>query len=150
MTQAGRPIAFFSRTQSLAELKHSAVEREAMTIVVSFRKWADFIRSFRTLVKTDQKLIVLIFASHSSRIKNDKLTRYRLELSEFIYDIEYEQGPENTSADALSRIASIGKATPCALLHDQLKHPGVVRMWEFVGRHNYAFSIDDVKDTISN
>ena len=49
MNQAGRPIAFFSRTLSLTEQKYSAVEREAMAIVESFRKWADFIRFLEPL-----------------------------------------------------------------------------------------------------
>ena len=152
MTQAERPLAFFSRSLSMSERKQSSVEREAMAIVEAMRKWHEFVRSFKTIIKTDQKSVSYIFSHQKSRIKNDKLMRWRLELSEYIYEIVYRPGPENTAADSLSRVATISLSkspSPCAHLHEKLHHPGIVRMWEFIRRHNYAFSLDDVKKTIA-
>ena len=87
LSQAERPIAFFSRTLSQPEQKQSTVEREAMAIVESFRKWAHFIKAIDTTVKTDQKSVSFIVSRNKSKIKNDKLVRWRLELSEFKYYI---------------------------------------------------------------
>ena len=37
LSQGGRPVAFFSRTLSASEQRHSAVEKEAAAIVESLR-----------------------------------------------------------------------------------------------------------------
>ena len=39
LNQSGRPVAFFSRTLSGSEQRHSAVEKEAYAIVEAVRKW---------------------------------------------------------------------------------------------------------------
>jgi hypothetical protein len=39
LSQAGRPIEFFSRTFNKSEQKHSSIEREAYAIVESLRHW---------------------------------------------------------------------------------------------------------------
>ena len=108
MSQAGRPIAYFSKSLSMLQQKHySTVEREALAIVEAARKWQQFVRCFPTIIKTDQKSVSFIFAPHKSKIKNEKLLRWRLELSEYQYDIQYRPGIQNEAADALSRIASV-------------------------------------------
>ena len=40
---------------------------------------------------------------HYGKVKNDKIMRWRLELSDYSYDIVYRAGNENIPADALSR-----------------------------------------------
>ena len=42
LSQKGRPVAFFSRTLSKTEQKHSAVEKEAAAIVEAVRKWKHY------------------------------------------------------------------------------------------------------------
>ena len=150
LSQGGRPLAFYSRTLSTSEQMQSSVEREAIAIVEAFRKWGHFVRTYETVVKTDQKSVSFIFSKHRSKTKNDKLTRWRLELSEFAYTIMYRKGSKNVGADALSRLSAISKESPCVRLHCQLQHPGVVRMWEFVRRHNLAFSLLEVKEAIQD
>ena len=78
-----------------------------MAIVEAFRKWGHFVRTYKTVVKTDQKSVSFIFSKHRSKTKNDKLTRWRLEQSEFAYTIMYRKGSENVGADALSRLSAI-------------------------------------------
>ena len=41
--------------------------------------------------------------------KTSKVNRWRLELSEYSYVIEYKPGIKNTNADALSRVNECGK-----------------------------------------
>ncbi len=62
LTQNSQPIAFFSRSLSPGERKQSAVEREAMAIVECSRKWLHFMRSFYTIIQTDQKSVSFIFS----------------------------------------------------------------------------------------
>ena len=97
LSQASGPIAFLSRTLLHSEQKQSRpVEREAMAIVEAARKWSQYIKHlFPTLIKMDQKAVSYIFSKEKSRIKNDKLVHWRLELSELHYDIIYRKGSEN-------------------------------------------------------
>ena len=40
-----------------------------------------------------------------------RLMRWRLRLSEFDFTIQYKRGVQNTQADALSRLATLGETT---------------------------------------
>ena len=70
LSQAGRPIAFFSRSLSPSEQKQSVIEREAMAIVEATRKWNEYLHIFPTVIKTDQKAVSYIYSKQKSRIKN--------------------------------------------------------------------------------
>ena len=66
--------------------------------------------------------------SSRSKIKNDKINRWRVELSQFNFEISYRPGKENYSADTFSRIAAI--THPLEELrdfHEKLCHPGITR-----------------------
>ena len=45
-----------------------------------------------------------MYNSYSSKIKNDKVMRWRVELSSYKYDIVYRPGKDNKGADTFSRI----------------------------------------------
>ena len=153
LSQAGRPIAFFSRTLTESERKHSAVEKEAYSIVESLRKWRHFLigRVFRLV--TDQKSVAFMFnSSHKGKIKNEKIMRWRLELSCYKYDIIYRPGRENSAADALSRVCSVtsNSLEKLRMHHEKLCHPGVTRMYHFVKVHNLPYSLDEIKRMVSS
>ena len=88
---------------------------------------------------------------HSSKIKNDKIMRWRLELSNFCYDIIYRPGTQNGPADTLSRayVANINTFDSIEKIHTALCHPGVTRLYHFVKTKNLPFSIDDVRNVIN-
>ncbi|KAG8334372.1 hypothetical protein J6590_108547 [Homalodisca vitripennis] len=147
LSQNGRPVAFFSRTLSGSEKQHSTVEREAQAIVESIKKWIHFLLGRQFILLTDQKALSFIFdQKHSSRIKNDKIMRWRLELSPFSYDIQYRPGKENVSADALSRICNASTTDNKLFeMHQALCHPGITRFYHWVRSKNLPYSLNEIK-----
>ena len=151
LCQAGRPVAFFSRTLSPCEQRHSAVEKEAYAIVESLRHWRHYLLGRQFQLVTDQKSVTFMFdKTHGSKIKNEKISRWRLELSCFCYDIVYRPGDENAAADALSRVCgSTSGVDGLRKLHEDLCHPGLTRMTHFVRSRNLPYSVEDIKRMIS-
>lgn len=108
LNQENRPVAFYSRTLSPSETKHHAVEKEAAAIVEALRKWRHFLLGKHFTVITDQKSISFMFDNtRKSKIKNDKICRWRIELSQFKFSIVYRPGRENIVADTFSRISAL-------------------------------------------
>ncbi|GFW25288.1 retrovirus-related Pol polyprotein from transposon 17.6 [Trichonephila clavipes] len=56
-SQAGHPVAFFSRTLHASEMRHSSPEKEAYAIVESLRHWRHFLMGKHFDVFTDQKAV---------------------------------------------------------------------------------------------
>ena len=153
LNQEGQPVAFFSRTLSPSERNHSSVEKEAYAIVEAIKKWRHFLLNNYFKLLTDQQAVAFIYdRRHKGKIKNEKIQRWKIELSCFSYDVLYRPGPENTVADALSRATCGAASSSTALqeLHDSLCHPGVTRMFHFVRSRNLPFSVDDVKTMTAN
>ncbi|GFW84309.1 retrovirus-related Pol polyprotein from transposon 17.6 [Trichonephila clavipes] len=93
LSQAGRPVAFFSRTLHASELRHSSPEKEAYAIVESLRHWRHFLMGKHFEVFTDQQAVAFVFnQQHGSKIKNEKLICWRLKLASFKFDIIYRPG----------------------------------------------------------
>ena len=152
LNQEGRPVAFFSRTLSGSEIKHHAVEKEAAAIVESIREWRHFLIGRQFKLVTDQKSISFMFDStRKSKIKNVKIARWRLELSQYKFNISYRPGKENSAADTFSRIASVGHhLQDLQELHEQLCHPGITRLSHFVRNRNLPYTQDNVRTVTDN
>ncbi|CAI6372729.1 unnamed protein product [Macrosiphum euphorbiae] len=152
LSQNGRPIAFFSRSLSNCEKKHPSIEKEAYAIVEALRKWRHFLIGRQFKLITDQEAVSFMFnLKHSSKIKNDKIIRWRLELSCFSFDIQYRPGKENTVADTFSRVcAVVNNSNMLSDLHKSLCHPGVTRMFHWIKSKNLPFSIEDIKKLTSS
>lgn len=151
LSQAGRPIAFFSRTLNQSEQRHSSIEKEAYAIVESLRYWRHYLIGRHFEVFTDQRSVAFMFDQlHQSKIKNEKIMRWRLDLACFKYDIVYRPGSKNSTADALSRIsAAMTSKIDLKELHVALCHPGITRMVHWIRSKNLPFSVEEVKRTIN-
>ena len=153
LSQQGRPVAFFSRTLTNSERLQPAVEREAAAVIEAVRKWRLFVIGRRFTIVTDQQAISFMFnPSHSSKIKHDKIMRWRLELSEYQYEIKFRPGSENGPCDALSRVCSAAAETGSVSLeeiHSTLCHPGITRLYHYIKIKNLPYSLEDVKKVCS-
>lgn len=149
LNQSNRPVAFFSRTLNASERNHHSVEKEAYAIVESIRKWKHYLLGSQFTVITDQQSVAFMFGKlNHGKIKNDKIARWRIELSPYGFDIIHRPGKDNLPADALSRMTSpsyCSAITDLKSLHDQLCHPGISRLAHFVRSRNLPFSMEDIK-----
>ena len=84
---------------------------------------------------------------HKGKIKNDKIMRWKLELSCYSFDIIYRPGKDNFPADTLSQSSCATSSRETALedLHDALCHPGITRLWHLIRSKNLPYSLEEVK-----
>ena len=150
LNQNGRPVAFFSRTLQGSELKHALIEKEAAAIIESIRHWRHLLTGKYFQLITDQKSVAFMLDKNvRSKIKNDKIYRWRVELSCYTFDIIYRKGVENIAADAISRIhCSSQSSVTLKSIHDSFCHPGVTRMTAFVRNRNLPYSVEDIRSMI--
>lgn len=94
-----RPIAFASRTLNVTEEKYSTTEKELLAIVWAVKHFKPYLYGRRFKLVTDHKPLI-----YSLTNSNSKIIRWKLDLSEFDYEISYKPGKQNVVADALSRI----------------------------------------------
>ena len=87
---------------------------------------------------------------HTSKIRNDKILRWRLELAAFDFTIIYRLGKFNFAPDTLSRAISASVSFPSLKLltnlQESLCHPGITRLAYYVKIKNLPFSLSDVKN----
>ena len=149
LCQDGRPVCFFSRMFQGSEVRHAAVEKEAQAIIEAIRHWRQFLTGRRFSLKTDQRSVSFIFdKGHKGKIKNDKIFRWRMELSCYDFDIIYRPGRENVVADTFSRsvcASSVKDIDTLRELHRVLCHPGVRRMFHFIRSKNLPYSLEEIR-----
>lgn len=95
-----KPVAYASRTLNRAEVNYSASEKEMLAIVWAVKQFRQYLYGTKFTIYTDHQPLIYL-----NNIKNNaKLIRWRLQLTEYEYDIVYKKGKFNTNADALSRM----------------------------------------------
>lgn len=95
------PVAYASKAFNHAERKKPIIELELLAIHWGIKHFRQYLYGRRFLVKSDHKPLIYLFNMVNP---TSKLTRIRLDLTEYDFDIEYLKGSENVTADALSRI----------------------------------------------
>ena len=147
LNQNGRPVAFMSRTLQAGELHYPAMEKEATSIIEAVRKWAHFLVRKPFTIITDQRSVAFMFDSRKrTKIKNNKVLCWRLELAEFTYTIVYRPGVDNAAPDALTRAFCATINTLSLMeIHKNLGCPGITRLVHFVRAKNLPYSVDDCK-----
>ena len=154
LNQGGRPVAFYSRTLNKSEQNYPSIEKEACAIVEALKKWRHYLIGRKFMLITDQRSISFMFDSKSKgKIKNEKINRWRIELSCFNFEISYRKGEENKGADMLSRSfnCAVPGFTPGLVeIHQALCHPGVTRLAHFIRTRNLPYSMEEVKRIVGS
>lgn len=100
LMQAGRPIAYLSKSLGPKAAAQSVYEKEALAILEALKKWRHYLLGNPLIIKTDQQSLRFMTTQKLTEGIQHKLL---LKLLEFDYTIEYKKGKENIAADALSR-----------------------------------------------
>ena len=101
ISQAGKPIAFYSRKLSDTQTRYTTTERELLSIV-------ETLKEFRTILLGQQ---LIVYTDHENltykNFNSDRVMRWRLFLEEFSPDLRWIQGVKNEAADAMSRMEQL-------------------------------------------
>lgn len=95
------PISFASKTFTKSETNKSTIEKELMAIHWAIETFRPFLYGTKFLVKTDHRPLVYLF---NLTDPSSKLTRLRIDLEEYSFEIQHIKGECNVVADAISRI----------------------------------------------
>lgn len=96
-----RPIHYVSKALSGPQRKWATIEKEAFAIVHALRKLQPYLQGAELTILTDHKPLRSIF---QCELKNSKLQRWAILISEFAPKLEYRKGSDNVRADMLSRL----------------------------------------------
>lgn len=155
LSQDGRPIAYMSHRLSPAERKWSPAELEGYAVILAVRKFRSFLSGKFTVISDQQGMVAAL--QSKSAVKNAKYARWRLELSDYEFEIQYRPGILNVAADALSRCSALGNELAAkspsyervAEIHRRLGHPGVERLTHYINNLNLEHPIDGLQKICS-
>jgi transposase InsO family protein len=97
-----RPVLFYSRKLTPAEMNYSTADKELLAIVQTMTKFQHYLRGtkYPVIVKSDHRNLRTFM---TTKELNARQARWAEELSSYDFVIEHIKGKENTVADALSR-----------------------------------------------
>ena len=97
------PIAFYSRTMTVAEKNYDTSQKELLAILKSVEHFKQFLYGKEFIIKTDHQPLTAIKTKAKPSIK---LVRWLNDLAEYSLEIEHKEGTDKILADALSRLNS--------------------------------------------
>jgi uncharacterized protein (DUF2249 family) len=100
LQQDGKPIAYASRTCTVAEQNYQATEQEALAVIWAVRHFKHYIYGREIEILTDHKPLHDL---KSNRHPDEPLGRLMLKLQGLNHKIKYIRGQTNVVADLLSR-----------------------------------------------
>lgn len=95
------PVSYYSRAFTKGEKNKTTIEKELLAIYFAIEHFRPYVYGRHFKVKSDHRPLVHLF---SLRKASSRLTRIRLELEEYDFEVIYVPGRDNVTADALSRI----------------------------------------------
>jgi len=102
LLQDGQPIAYASKSLTVAERNYAQIEKELLAIVFACEKFSHYVYGRKTIVQSDHKPLEAIFRKPICDT-SPRLQRMLLRLLKFQLTIEYLPGSKMLIADALSR-----------------------------------------------
>ncbi len=105
ISQAGHPIAFYSRKLSKSQQNYTTMEKELLSIVETAEQHRNILLGFECRFYSDHKN--LSFENFAS----ERVRRWRLLLEEYNYTFSYFPGKDNVIADMISRYPMLPVST---------------------------------------
>ena len=102
------PVGYWSKTLNDAERNYSATERECFAVVWAITTLRPYIEGARFTIRTDHDALRWLMTLTDS---SGRLTRWRLRLLEFDFEIVYRPGRVHQVPDALSRLLALRNDT---------------------------------------
>jgi hypothetical protein len=99
--QRDQPLAFYSSKFSETEKRYSTFDREALSIIKTFRAYKHWFSGAKVLLHTDHKPLLGLT---TMKDPSPKQTRWIQLLAEFDITWQYEPGASNQVADCMSRV----------------------------------------------
>ncbi|XP_031347132.1 uncharacterized protein K02A2.6-like isoform X2 [Photinus pyralis] len=101
-----RPIMFVSGTMTETQRRYSQLEREALAIIFSIKKFHKFIYNRPFTLITDHLPLKTILGAKNKipTLSAARLQRWALILQAYQYEIKYRKGQDMANADAMSRL----------------------------------------------
>lgn len=96
-----RPVAYASRQLSKAEISYPVIQKELLSICFAVKKFRPYLWGRKFKILTDHRPLVYLFGMKDP---SSRLTKFRLELEQYDFIIEYIKGIHNLGPDALLRI----------------------------------------------
>ncbi|KAE8676344.1 putative CCCH-type zinc finger family protein [Hibiscus syriacus] len=100
LSQAGRPVAFFSEKLLESKKNYSTYDLEFYDIVQSLKHWRHYLVQKEFIIFTDHEALKYINGQHKLSRRHAKWVAY---LQEFTFTLRHQAGSLNRVADALSR-----------------------------------------------
>ena len=76
---------------------------------------------------------------------------WRLELSQYYYEIQHKPGKDHVAPDALSRVCTaVEPKEKLFQLHESLGHPGYARLYNFIWARNLPYTSEETKQVWQN
>lgn len=95
------PIAYTSRSLTLAEYRYATIEKELLAIIFAFEQFRPYVLGRKCIVVTDHKPLIYLMGLKDPA---SRLMRWKLKLSEYDFETVHKPGILNSNADALSRV----------------------------------------------
>ena len=101
-----RPVAFASRSLSVAEKKYAHLDKEGLAIIFGVKKFNGYLFGRKFEIQSDHKPLQHLFDSSRAipQLASARLQRWALILSAYDYTISYRPGDDHANADSLSRL----------------------------------------------
>ena len=150
LNQENKPVAFFSRTLNARHVTRWS-RKKPLPLRKLLRGGAIFFKvGVLKLLLIKNLFLSCMTNKRHSKVKNDKILRWRLGLSQYDYDIVYRAGKYNSAPDTLSRACSAKTSTTSLYdIHAALCHPGVTRLHHYIKTKNLPFTINKIRDMIA-
>ena len=110
-----RPIFFISRTLTETERRYSQIEKEALALIFSLRRFHYYLWGVRFEMVTDHKPLLGLFSSDRQipQQASGRIQRWALIMQAYQIDLKHKSGKHIGNADALSRLPLSNQSNEC-------------------------------------